>query len=88
MAISYFIRDKKAGVYEISTKIAFTLMTAAMGTGAAALLIVADAIGKKSNMARWLTLIGLLLAIASIVLLRHNRLLSTFAICHIPGNRR
>ena len=64
LAIWYFIRDEKAGAYELSMKIAFTLVAAAMGVGAAAVLIVADAVGKKSNFARWLTLIGLIFAIA------------------------
>ena len=38
LAIWYFIRDEKAGAYELSMKIAFTLVAAAMGVGAAAVL--------------------------------------------------
>lgn len=65
LAIWYYIRDGKAAAAEsLSMKIVFTLVASAMGVGAAAVLIVADAVGKKSNFARWLTLIGLIFAIA------------------------
>jgi hypothetical protein len=64
VVIWHLMRDKQSHTYELSYMIMMVLMAAIMGVAAAGLLIVGDAVGERSNAARWTTIAALISAIA------------------------
>ena len=64
VAISAITTKQQGQAMDLTSKILATIGASVAGIVAAGLLIVADAVGKRSAAARWLTLIGLMIAIA------------------------